>query len=365
MSVYKDKKRGTWYVMLLYKDIHGNRKQKCVRGFKTKKAALEKEKDLREILEGSDDNTLVNFVEVYFNDKSGELKERSVETKRHMIRTHIIPYFGEKRMSEITSTEIIAWQNEMRSKDYSPSYLRMIANQLNALLGHAVTFYGLKVNPYKKVKKMGKSDDKRILYWTLDEYRLFLGGLEENSLYYVLFEILFWTGCREGEMLALTPADFDFKKRTMRINKTYYRRNRTDYVFTPKTESSIRTIEIPSFLCDEVKNYIESMYKLPDDERIFQITFEAVQHKLKHVCEETGVKRIPVHCIRHASASYLVDQGVDPLLIKERLGHKDVSVTLNTYSHLYPSKGRVLADMMDQEATNYKKAEANKKEIDN
>ena len=83
-----------------------------------------------------------------------------------MIETHIIPYFGERKMCDITPADIIQWQNVIREKGYSQSYLRMIQNQITALFTHAHNIYGLANNPCKKIKKMGKSDANKIEFWT-------------------------------------------------------------------------------------------------------------------------------------------------------------------------------------------------------
>jgi len=99
------------------------------------------------------------------------------------------------------------------------------------------------------------------------------------------------------------------------------------------------------------KTHAANLYELPDDERIFPIVAEAVQHKLKHNCEKTGVKKIRVHDIRHSHVAYLINQGVQPLIIKERLGHRDIKITLNTYGHLYPNQQRQVADMLNQQRT--------------
>jgi hypothetical protein len=104
------------------------------------------------------DMLLGTFVEIYFRDKTGELKEHSVKNKRYMIEVHILPYFENKPMNAITPSDIIQWQNAIREKDYAPTYLRMVQNQLTALFTHASNIYNLANNPCKKVKKMGKSD---------------------------------------------------------------------------------------------------------------------------------------------------------------------------------------------------------------
>lgn len=152
-------------------------------------------------------------------------------------------------------------------------------------------------------------------------------------------------------MLALTKSDIDFKENRISISKTYYRTERKDVITTPKTEQSVRVIDIPQFLTQEIKDYVDKLYELPDDERIFPIVAEAVQHKLKHNCEKTGVKKIRVHDIRHSHVAYLINQGVQPLIIKERLGHRDIKITLNTYGHLYPNQQRQVADMLNQQRT--------------
>ena len=195
---------------------------------------------------------------------------------------------------------------------------------------------------------MGKSDADKLDFWTKEEYDRFIDSIEVGTRYYVIFEVLFWTGCRVGEMLALTKSDIDLNRNRISISKTYYRTERRDVITAPKTEQSVRTIDIPQFLTEEIKDYLDKHYELPDNERIFPIVAEAVQHKLKRQCEKSGVKKIRVHDIRHSHVAYLINQGVQPLIIKERLGHRDIKITLNTYGHLYPNQQRQVADMLNQ-----------------
>ena len=162
-------------------------------------------------------------------------------------------------------------------------------------------------------------------------------------------DIFFRFYLTKAELLALTKSDIDFKNNRMSITKTYYRTERRDVITAPKTEQSVRIIELPEFLTQEIKEYIDKLYELPNDERIFPIVAEAVQHKLKRQAKKAGVKKIRVHDIRHSSVAYLINQGVQPLIIKERLGHKDIKITLNTYGHLYPNQQRQVADMLNQQ----------------
>ena len=199
MPAYKDKTQGTWYVSFRYIDWTGKKTQKLKRGFKTKKEALNYEKEFIRKTAADMKVEMNSFIQVYFEDKKNELKENSIRNKQHMMNKHIVPYFGTRKMNEITPAEIIQWQNAIQEKGYSKTYERMIQNQLNALFNHAQKIYNLKENPCKKVKKMGKSDANKLEFWTKAEYDRFIAGIEPGSEDYLIFEILFWTGIREGD----------------------------------------------------------------------------------------------------------------------------------------------------------------------
>ena len=175
----------------------------------------------------------------------------------------------------------------------------MIQNQLNALFNHAQKMYNLKENPCKKVKKMGKSDANKLEFWTKAEYDRFIAGIEPGSEDYLIFEILFWTGIREGELLALSLLDFDMSGNLLHINKTYNRIRKRDVIDTPKTENSVRTIDIPNFLKEEVQEYAKKHYGFPEDQRLFPIVARTLQKRLKKYEALTSVKPIRVHDIRH------------------------------------------------------------------
>ncbi len=347
MPVYKDGESGTWRAQFYYKDWTGERHKKNKRGFRTKKEAQQYEAEFIRAAKADMDMKLSSFVEIYLKDKEVELKKRTLKNKRYMIDSHVIPYLGEKKMNEVSAADIIAWQKEIKEKnEFSQSYLRMLQNQVTAIFIHASRIYGLSDNPCKRVKKMGRSDDRSLDFWTLEEYEQFIDTFDKTSMHFIMFELLFWTGMREGELLALTKDDFDFGQMTVKISKTYFRSNKEDIITAPKTDNSIRTIDLPKFLVDEVIDYCDRLYKHPDDARLFPIVAEALQHTMKRHIAKAGVKKIRVHDLRHSHCAYLINQGIQPLIIKERLGHKDIKITMNTYGHLYPSEQKKVADML-------------------
>ena len=121
----------------------------------------------------------------------------------------------------------------------------------------------------------------------------------DKPLSYYAFQLLYWCGIRSGELLALTPADFNFKKKTLRINKSYQRLKGEDVISTPKTKNSVRTVIMPQFLCDEMQDCLKLYYSLQPDDRIFPVTKYYLNHEMERGCKASGVKKIRVHDLRH------------------------------------------------------------------
>ena len=246
--------------MVRYQDWTGERKQKCKRGFATKREAQEWERSFQMQTSGDLDMTFEAFTELYTKDMKPRLKENTWLTKENIIQKKILPYFGKRKISEITTKDVIAWQNELlvyrddQRKPYSQTYLKTLHNQLSAIFNHAVCFYELRSNPAAKAGNMGTEEQKEMLFWTKAEYQRFAEAMMDKPLSYYAFEMLYWCGIREGELLALTPTDFDFEAGTVKISKSYQRLHGEDVITTPKTKKSNRTIKMPNFLCDEMRD---------------------------------------------------------------------------------------------------------------
>ncbi len=327
-------------------NVDGKRFHK--RGFRTKREAEEYEANYKRKVRHDMSMLFDDFVNCYFDDKKNRLKERTYQTKKYMVESRLIPYFTGKKMNEITTKDILDWQNSMINLGFSETYQRMLQNQVTAIFSHAERFYDLHSNPCKKVEKIGKSNAKELQFWTLDDYRLFIATINKSDYYFTLFELLFWTGMRCGELLALTYADIDFTNNQICINKTYYRQKKKDIITTPKTEKSNRIVDMPRFLADELKQYIDTIYKIAPDQRLFPIVAEAVQHKMKRHITKSGVPEIRVHDLRHSHAALLINMGVQPIAISQRLGHENVTTTMNIYGHLYPNTQRDITDKLDE-----------------
>lgn len=353
MSVSKDGKRGTWYVQCWYRDWQNERHKKTKRGFKSKKDAEAWERDFVARCNGAPTMTFGEFCSLYAEDMKPRLKRNTWLTKEHMIRTKILPYFKDKAVNEIKPTDIIKWENAMlesrtsTGREYAPTYLRAVSNQLSAILNHAVKFYGLDYNPMTKVECIGAKSAGEMQYWTKDEYLAFSKTVMDKPDSFLAFELLYWTGMRVGELLALTPADFDFRKQTVEITKSYQRLRGEDVVTSPKTPKSVRTIVMPEFLTDEVKDHLR-LFPHGDAERIFAFTKSFLHHEMDRGCKQSGVKRIRVHDLRHSHVSLLIEMGYSALAIAERMGHESTDITMN-YAHLFPNKQNDMARALNRE----------------
>lgn len=357
MAVYKDKWNGyngnTWRVACYYKNWKGERKKHEKRGFSTKKEALAYEREFLAKTSRDINMGFGAFIDIYMGDMTPQLKASTMANKENIIETHIRTYFADKSLSEITSTDILQWQNELLSqrdeegKGYSQTYLRTIQNQLNAIFNHAVKYYELSKNPCIANKKMGKAKGKEMKFWTKEEYLKFSKAIMDKPISYYAFQLLYWTGIRCGELLALTKGDFDLENRKLKINKTYQVVKGKEMITSPKTEKSNRIIELPEFLCEEMQDFFDSLYKIDDNSRLFEVTKSYLHHEMDRGSKAANVKRIRIHDLRHSSCALLINLGYSPIQIAERLGHESVTIT-ERYSHLYPSVQRDMAKRLDK-----------------
>ena len=352
MAAFKDKKNGSWYVQFRYTDWRGERQQKLKRGFATKKEAQAWEREFLMQKQAVVNMSFENFVALYEKDVKPKLKLNTWLSKEHIIRTKLLPYFAKRKMNSIQPKDIIAWQNEMikcRDKSgeaYSPVYLKTLHNQLSAIFNHAVKFYGLKDNPAAKVGNMGKAKAREMLFWTQEEYKKFSEEMMDKPVSFYAFEMLYWCGIREGELLALTPADFDFDRETVTISKSYQRIGGRDIITDPKTPKSNRTIKMPEFLCEEMQEYLQMLYGLKKKDRIFTVTKSYLHHEMDRGAKAAGVKRIRIHDLRHSHISLLIDMGFSAVAIADRVGHESIDITYQ-YAHLFASKQIEMAEKLD------------------
>ena len=341
-----------WYAAFNYTDWTGQNKHTCKRGFKTQREAKEYERSFLEQQNNTSDILFSSLVENYIEDMEHRLKPTTMENKRFIIEKKLLPYFGKLKICDIDTIKIRKWQNELISyrgedgKPFSQTYLKTVNNQLSALMNYAVTHYRLAFNPCRATGSIGKGKADEMNIWTQTQYEQFSKVIQKSSVK-LAFDILFYTGIRSGELLALTPADILPTKR-IDINKNFAKIKGEELFLEPKTPKSKRCISIPDFLYDDIHKYISKLYGINKKDRIFYFTKSTLEKEIKHGAEKAGLPPIRVHDLRHSHTSMLIELGFAPLEIANRLGHESVKTTLDTYSHLYPDKDQKLADRLNQ-----------------
>ena len=340
-----------WYAAFTYTDWTGKNRHTCKRGFKTQREAKEYEASILNQQKTSSDILFSSLVENYMEDMKNRLKPTTMENKRNIIENKLLPYFSRLKVCDIDTIKVRKWQNELLSfrdengNPYSQTYLKTCNNQLSAILNYAVTHYNLVANPCRAAGSIGKSKAGKMNYWTQKQYELFSQNIQKSAIK-LAFDILFYTGMRSGELLALTPADI-LPDQRISINKNFAKLNGEELFLEPKTPKSRRDIAIPEFLYDDIQQYLFRIGEIAPDDRIFYFTKSALEKEIKRVANKTGLPQIRVHDLRHSHASMLIDMGFDILEISERLGHESVKTTLDTYSHLYPDKDKQLAERLN------------------
>lgn len=348
----KDGKTTRWYANFYYTDWTGTKKHICKRGFKTQREAKEYERSFMDQQNQTSDILFSSLVENYMEDMSHRLKPTTMENKQFIINGKLLPYFAKLRVCDIDTVKIRKWQNELISyrdengKPFSQTYLKTVNNQLSAIMNYAVSHYHLSANPCRAAGSMGKNKAEEMNIWTQKQYEQFSSAIQKSSVK-LAFDVLFYTGMRSGELLALTPTDILPVKR-ININKNYAKVNGKELFLEPKTPKSKRCISIPDFLYDDIQAYIRKLYGIEQGDRIFYFTKSTLDKEIKMAADKAGLPRIRVHDLRHSHTSMLIEMGFSPLEIAERLGHESVKTTLDTYSHLYPDKDQQLADALNK-----------------
>lgn len=331
-----------WYTSFYYTDWTGQRHRKKKEGFSKKSEAAQYRKDFLASIAGTPDMSFQVLTKLYLEDSRNRIRTGTRSTRKHIIDRWLLPFFGKLPINQITPITVRKWQNEMISKinprtgdPYSETYLRTINSVLSLILNYAVQFYNLPSNPcYQTGGFIGKKKAPEMKFWTLQEYKTaepFILGWG----YRVAIMLLFWSGIREGECLALEPADI-LSDHTIHITKTYHRRNGKDTSGPPKTENSYRDVKIPAFVYQELQKYISSLYDIQPHDRIFSFGKGAIGRAIEMAAAQAGVKRIRTHDLRHSHAALLIHLNFNIVAIAGRLGDS-VKVAMETYSHLYPS----------------------------
>lgn len=334
-----------WFCSFYARSYDGKNRKIKKKGFLTKRDADEYERDYLATRNGSALSMTVSQAAANFiDDLSHRRKPSTVQTFTFIFQKHIFPVFGDRQLADITPADTRSWENDLIDSGLSAATIRHIVGRLSSLFTFAIRFYGLQTNPVRlagpvQLAPAVTRNAPELHFWTVQQFAHFItSGLP--PVYITLFSILFWGGLRLGEALALTKGDFDSNAQTLSISKTISTIDKSHtYIQSPKTAASVRTIAIPSHLCMILSDWIMQTDMHNPADMFFWFRYNAsIELAFHKAADAAGLPRIRVHDLRHSHASLLVHLGFPPIVIRDRLGHSSIEITLNTYAHLYPQK---------------------------
>ena len=358
MTIQKYSKAGkdayryvTWYV-----DEDGSRKQKKASGFPSKKKAVDACKTFCKKYENnvckpkkcSKDLFSVLYKE-YEKEHINRLKPSTADLNKRLFRIHILPYFGNMYMAEITPKVVNSFIKKMErsvsdktGRHFSEDYRKDVLSQAKGFIrycwdNHLGNMDRLPFNRETKVTihKKSKKD-----FWTVEEFSQFANYWKlKDERKYALFYVLYYTGLRKGELLGLQKQDFDLEKGELKIAREYQEVSGKMIIQdgTLKTISSYRTVPLVDRVVEVMKEYFDH-YQFADTDRVFPYKYGRINDWLDVGISETEVKRITPHEFRHSFATLLNKLQSDPKTAQTVLGHSNIKTTLEIYTHTTDEK---------------------------
>lgn len=356
----KQLKSGIKYAFTLrYKDIYGNSKQYTSKGYDTKKEAeLEEAKYRIKINEKKINVSNLTFNQVfleYIEYKRTRIKLQTVNKIKDLYK--ILEPIKEVKINNFDLGMYNQFKLYLEKKDFSINYKNKVLNLVKSLITYSHKYYNTSdsilnfIEPLKEINKV----KKEMQFFTYDEFQKFISVVEEFD-YKTFYEVLYYLGLRQGEATALTWNDINFNKKEVSINKTLTTKLKGQLytVSSPKTQKSNRILPIPKKLVESLKmlkekakkkKYFNESWFVFGDELPFRET--TIQHKKNKYCKIAGVKQIRIHDFRHSCASFLIQHGASIVLVSKYLGHSKISITLDTYTHLYENELKKVSNLID------------------
>lgn len=361
---YKREANGTFTAKIRYVDNYGMHRQTTSRGHKTKSDAQKAYIKIVTPFLHNDTAKKKNYLfseiyEEFCANYTARNRESSAIDMQSVFSRHILPYFAEKKITDITKLDIVRWQDNLQRQNYSYEFRKKIRGYLSALFSFANEFYDVE-NVVAKVKPpKNKEIKKEMTIWTPEQFKKFYEVLPDDVFKYA-FATFFYTGLRLGELQALTWSDFDSDKGFLSVTKSLTRKvtqedraNGIVYKITmPKNASSVSKVKLPDFLTRLLLELKEKKApKKGDFIFSYQNTYlseKIIRTYIQKYATLAGLPVIRIHDFRHSHASFLLCSGVPVLVVSKRLRHANPTQTLNRYAHLLPSTENLATDVCEK-----------------
>ena len=362
MPVYNEKNKNKWtkkgehyYFRCYYVDSYGKRRQKQSKMYMSSALAKEAERKFLEVTSVTNESpTKIKFDTVFYewlDVKKMQIKPSTFYGVKHKTIKYILNYFSGSTLKDICLPQITEWSNALWNNGNSIDYNNVIITYAKEIFSFGRDNYGIDAKVIGRLQKKknanvkSKIKDSEHNFWTPEEFSTFI-QVVDNKLYSLMFTFLYYTGLRLGEMIALTWNDVDFQRQTISINKSFTNKceEETYIITSPKTNNSVRIVDIDDKLMNLLKEYYKEeskVYNFNNDVFIFgnyvHISPTTFKNHLDRYITIAGVKRITPHGFRHSHVSLLIHLGCDSREVANRVGDT-IQVIENTYYHMFPQK---------------------------
>ncbi len=373
--IYK-RAKGSWTIVydLPTDSITGKRRQKSQTINGTKRDA---ERALREILQSVENGlyvkpnkiTLGDWLRQWLKDYvSMNTTDRTQESYLSTVERHLIPSLGSIQLKDLQPYQLSSYYANKCSNGRADGKGGLSARSvvyhhriISKALDYAVKM-GVVVRNVASVVEPPRVARVTMNTLSTEEVQRFLDAARKTD-YYVYFSTLLYTGLRRGELLALRWRNLDLSKSTLTVVATAYKLGNGDYIIKePKTAQSRRTVTVPPSLVELFKVYradqellrIQLGINLHADDFVFirpdgsPINPSAVTLAFRRIIKRAGLKDIRIHDLRHTHATLMLKAGVHPKVVSERLGHANIGITLDIYSHVLPGMQEAAAEKFDR-----------------
>ncbi len=310
--------------------------------------------------------TIKELCDEYAAYHSHETRRTSHESTMKILRLRVLPYLADCRLDKLTQPILADWKNKIAAENFVIATKKNAYAKFSALLNYAVKMDYIPKNPltvlgnFKDPEQIDKSAEV-LHYYTPEHFLAYITIAHDTAVtcvdwgYYVFFNIAFYTGARKGEINALKWSDIEGN--IMHIRRSISQKVKGDDIETPpKNKSSYRDLQIPEplikILSEHKKRQQETSKLFSEEYRIcggeLPLRDTSIENKNKAFAKTADLPHIRIHDFRHTHASLLVNEGINIQEIARRLGHADVQMTWNTYSHLYPREEERAVEILNK-----------------
>lgn len=353
MAIYKSKtptKDGRQYFFRIkYKDIFGTYHDHKSILFKNKKDAENEEAAFRIKINNQEAYvSTIRFKYVFDNyilNKSKLVKKQTL----YKIKVQLMHFemFNNLKVNDISINHYNELLKYLENQNLAISYINKLLGLFKSIILFSNKYYNTSIAIIKFIEPLKNNKLKKEMdFYTLDEYKQFDKTISDIE-WHTFFEMLYYLGLRQGECQSLTWNDINMVDNTVSITKTLTTKIKGEKytISNPKTKNSIRTLPIPNKIIDDLKILKTNAQKYTDYNNnwfVFGNTLPFAEtticNKKNEYCKLANLRQIRIHDFRHSCASLLINKGASITLVSKYLGHSSISITLNTYTHLYKNE---------------------------